>query len=273
MRRGAGPESGGPGFEPWAWCAFGLGGVIAGLYLYLGMRPGGAGPVIAYSYGPLVLGAAAALGLLGALGWCLLRRPVLQRRRAAPLAVLAAAVWWCSFPIPYPSSHRSPSRVTFRLPFEGEARVLFGGERRPGRPNPLVLHPSRCFGLCFEPPGGEEADVLSPASGRIARLDRPEDERGPQRVVIEVGPGEFLVVEGLAPGSLAVSAGDELAPGDLLGRATSMLCLFLQDGPVVGRSEGIPLRFTDYLADGVPVETGLPEPPQRVRSAVAAPER
>ena len=261
------------GYEPWAWLAFGLGALIAALYLYLGLRPGGTGPLLAYSYGPFVLGFAAALGLLGGLGWCLLRRPALQRRRTVPLAVLAASLWWCSFPLPYPSSHaRSSSRVSFRLPFEEEARVLLGGERRRRNPNPLVLHPSRRFGVCFEPPAGKEADVLSPAAGRVVGLE-PEDERAPVRLVIDVAPGEFLVLEGLVPGSVPVGAGAEVVPGEVLGRSGSTLCLFLQDGPVVGRSEGIPFRFADYLADGTHVESGLPEPPQRVQSSVARPER
>ena len=161
--------------------------------------------------------------------------------------------------------------MVFRLPFAGEARVLFGGERRRANPNPLVLHPSRCFGVCFEP-AAEEADVLSPASGLIERLET-EDGRASQRLVIAVAPGEFLVLEGFVPGSLVVGAGDELAPGNVLGRATRMLCVFVQDGPLVGRSEGIPFRFRDYVADGTRVETGLPEPPQRVRGSSAGPER
>ncbi len=259
------------GFEPWARVAFGLGGATLALYLYLGLRPGGAGPVLAYRYGPLVLGGAAALLLLGAIAWSLYRRPALRRRRAVPLAVLAACVWWCSFPLAYPSSHAGhPSRVSLSLPFAGERRVRFGGEQRAR--NPLLLDPSRRFAVTFDPPLEGESGVLAPAGGRV--VARETDERaGHARLVIAVAPGEYLVLEGLDPAALTHDEGAELARGAPLGRSIGPLCVFLQDGERIGRSEGVPFAFTEYLADGRAIRSGSPVPPERVRNAAAAGER
>jgi hypothetical protein len=244
------------------------------LYLYLGLRPGGSTPVLAYTYGPLVLGVASALGLCSAFVWCLLRRPVLQRARAAPLTVLAATLWWCSFPLPYPSSHaRESSSVRFRLPFDGEWTVRGGGERR--ETNPFLLDPSRRFALSFEPPPGADSlarRVLAPASGGVVSRETDVARRG-ARLVLAVAPGEFFVIEGLEHAALAPEDGAELASGAPLGVSAGVLTVFLQDGPRVGRAEGIPFRFHDYLADGRRVDARLPEPAQRVRSVAPAPER
>ena len=158
------------GFEPWAWAAFALGLATVGLLLFLGWRPGGAAPVLAYRWGPLVLGGAAAALLFFALLWCALCRPVLQRGRVAPLAVLAASLWFCSFPLAYPSSHEGhPSQVRFVLPFRGEARVRWGGERH--ETNRLLFDPSRRFGFCFEPISDEALVVRAPAAARVERSD------------------------------------------------------------------------------------------------------
>jgi len=239
-------------FEPWAWCAFALAGAALGLSVYLGLRPGGRGPVLAFTWGPLALGAAAALLLIGALAWALVRRPVLQRRRATPLAILAATLWFCSFPIAYPSSHEGhPSRVRFRLPFEGEWRVRWGGEERAD--NVLVLNPSRCFGFVFDgaPP---DASVVAPCPGRV---------RAVSPLVLEVAPREYLVLEGL--GTLDVAEGARVEPGDRLGAlARAELTVHLEDAPRPGTGEGIPLLFRGFRADGRAVERGVPRRGQRV---------
>ena len=250
--------------EPWAWVAFALGLTTAALLVFLGCRPGGAAAVLAYSWGPLILGSASAVGLLLALLWCLRRRPVLQRGRTVPLVVLAASLWVCSLPIAYPSSHeRNPSSIRFRLPFEGEALVRFGGGR--GATNPLLFDPGRRFGIVFEPVGEDALSVLAPCGSRVLELGTV----GPDEtyLTLEVGDDQFLVLSGLAPGSCEFRPGDTIVEGAALGRALERLVVHLQDGPRRGRSEGIPLRFWSYLADGRPAEVGVPIPPQRVARA------
>jgi len=259
-----------PGFEAWAWFAFALGVVTAGLLLFLGFRPGGLAPVLAYSWGLLLLGGASAVALTGALLWCVRRRPLLQRRRAIPLFVLGACLWLCSLPIAYPSSHEGhPSATVFRLPFEGAARVRFGGDRRAT--NPMLVDPSGRFGVCFEPEVGETLAVLAPAAGRLVEA---HDLAIGRRLVLEVAPGEFLVLTGLDPAGAGPTSGAEVSEGASLGRARN-LYVHLQDGPRSGRSEGIPMRFRDYAWNGRQVEVGSPVPPQvvsRWRDEAAGPD-
>ncbi|HEX6883635.1 MAG TPA: hypothetical protein VF530_09660 [Planctomycetota bacterium] len=250
-------------FEPWAFAAFAVAAATAGLFLYLGLRPGGAGPVLAYRLGLLFLGWVAAVGMLLALLWSLRRRPVLQRRRAWPLMALGASLWLCSLPIAYPSSHEGRYSTTrFRLPFEGEARVRFGGD--DARDNPLVFDPGRCFGFGFEASGGGALSVVAPAEGEL--VARAPGRAG-QILVLATGPGEWCLLEGLEATTLRVQPGQRVAAGEPLGEARGVLYLHLQDAPEPGRGEGIPLRIHDYRVHGRPAEAGRPVPPQVVASA------
>lgn len=245
-------------FEPWAWPAFGLLGASLALFLVMGSRPGGVLAVLAYRWGLFAVGGAAAAAMFLAMAWSLRRRPVLQRGRAWPLTALGISLWLCSLPIPYPSSHEGkPSPVRFRLPFEGEARVLWGGEEKST--NGLVYDPSGRFGTCFELDGPRA--VMAPADGRLVAR---EQGRYGRRVVLEVAPDAYLVVDGLTTGSEGPDPGAALRAGEPLGQASSKLCVFLMDGPRYGRSEGIPMRFWSYAADGRSIEAGVPIPPQRV---------
>lgn len=248
--------------EPWAWGAFALAGAAAGLFLYLGMRPGGDGPILAYRYGLLALGWASAVGMLLALLWSLRRRPVLGRRRALPLSALGATLWMCSLPIAYPSSHEGKFSTTrFRLPFEGAARVRYGGE--PGPDNPLVFDPARRFGVGFVPDGSDSLEVVAPAAGTLRATGRG---RGGLWVLLEIRAEESVVLEGLEEGSCTLEVGARVAEGERLGRASGILLVHLQDRPEAGTGEGVPMRFWGYRADGRRAESGIPVPPQVVEA-------
>ena len=90
------PKKPAKGFEIWAWIAFGITALTAALFVYLGTRPGGKGPIAAYRYGRDLLGVSAALVLFGGIVWSMIRRPALQRGRIAPMLALAACVFLCS---------------------------------------------------------------------------------------------------------------------------------------------------------------------------------
>src|SRR5687768_12001972 len=65
-------------FEAWAWCAFAVLLAFLVWLVYLGARPGGRGPLLAYTLGPLVL-TLAALGVLAfAALWSATHRPLFQ---------------------------------------------------------------------------------------------------------------------------------------------------------------------------------------------------
>lgn len=279
-------------FEPWAWVAFALLAACAGLLVFLGLRPG-ASAVRLYLFGPPLLGLAAALVFAGAVVWSSMRRPVLSRRRVWPFGALMVVVWFASFPLPYPSSHeRNPSTVPFRLPVEGDWRVRWGGDRR--ETNVLVLSPARRFGFDLVAAGDTEAlgaPVLAPAAGRVvavrdglsdgAWLAGGESDPFGNRVVIEVAEGEFLVLASLQEGSVAVAPGDEVEAGERLARVGHSaasgatpephLMVHLQDTADPGWGEGIPMRFRNYFADGVAIDSGVPRgggrAGQRVRNA------
>jgi hypothetical protein len=247
------------GFEPWSVAAFFQGGLAAAALVLLGLEPGGSLPVLVYRWGLFGLAGVALLGLLAAIGWSLVHRPVLQRRRWVPLAVLAGTVWATSLPFPYPSSHDGhPSPTTFELPLDVGSSVVFAGER-PER-DPLALDPVRRFGVVLETPE-PEGGVRSPAAGRVLACVPIEERFAPLglagvRVLVGVGEREVLVLEGLAP-SAAPPAGSELRAGDVVGRLMGKrLGVFLADGTNLGRSEGIPMRFALPGAGRQPLAVG-----------------
>jgi murein DD-endopeptidase MepM/ murein hydrolase activator NlpD len=103
--------------------------------------------------------------------------------------------------------------------------------------------------------------------GPPGRIDRGVDAGG-NRVVLRVGEREFVFLCHLARGSIAVRAGGKVKAGDLLGRVGSSgwsrhtsephLAIHLQDTAEDGRGEPIPWHFCAYIADGIPVDKGLP---------------
>lgn len=256
-------------FEPWAFAAFAVAAATAVLFLYLGSRPGGGGPVLAYRFGLLVLGWVAAVGMLLALLWSLRRRPVLQRRRVWPLAALGASLWFCSLPIAYPSSHEGRFSATrFRLPFEGEARVRFGGH--DARENPLVFDPARCFGTAFEPlAAGDPLRVVAPAAGAV--VARTTGRVG-EILVLATAAGEACFLEGIEASTLAVGVGEAVVTGQPLGTSADVLYVHLQDSPEPGSGEGIPLRYFGYRVHGRAAEAGVPVPPQVVTTGTDEPD-
>ena len=252
-------------FEPWAWAAFALAGSTAGLFAFLGFRTGGAAPVLAYRFGLIVAGWLSAVAMALALAWSLRRRPVLQRGRAWPLAALGLSLWFCSLPIAYPSSHEgkySPTR--FRLPFEGGARVRYGGEHALG--NPLVFDPARRFGTAFEKRGAEPLVVSAPADGTLVER---RTQGSLEVLALATGAREYCVLAGLAPGTCALAPGSAVRAGARLGTA-ELLFVHLQDRPAPGDGEGIPMRFWNYVVDGRAAEAGVPVPPQEVAAQAAA---
>ncbi|MEM7309056.1 MAG: M23 family metallopeptidase [Planctomycetota bacterium] len=284
----SGPGRAGP--EPWAWFAFLIAAATAVLFLYLGLRPGGTGPIDAYTVGRLVLFLLGAVTLLVGIGWSLFRRPVLQRARLGAFLSLGASVWFCAYPLAYPSSFEGhPSAVAFRLPFEGEWTVRWGGKKGPQ--NALVLYPDRRFGYDFVRCDDEGASggaggslclgeaVLAPAAGEVVAVHDGEPDRAAgaaaatgepygNHVVLRVADGEYLFLIGLQQNSLAVAVGDLVEPGQVLARvgfsARSPLTpephlgLHLQATPDLRRGEGIPLEFRGYASGGRTVARGVP---------------
>lgn len=268
-------------FEVWTLLAYVIGALFAGLLVYLGLRPGGMGPIYAWGVGrDLVNLCALAMLCTGAI-WSFLHRPVFRPGRRLPFLILVLVVGIGAYPIPYPTSHEGhPSTICFRLPFEGEWTVFWGGEKKED--NLLAVYTAdRRFGLDFVV-AGEEAtgkDVLAPADGVVVAavdglpdldpgvIDRKVEPSG-NRVVIQVADRQFVFLCHLQKDSIRVETGQEVKAGDPIGRAGTSgwskvtprphLAIHLQDTAVPGKGEAIPWHFCDYTADGVRVEKGVP---------------
>jgi hypothetical protein len=275
--------------------AYVVGALFALLLVYLGLRPGGYGPPLAWGAGRDLLQLVAIALLFAGAIWSTLKRPFLQPRRRIPFLVLILLVGAGAYPFPYPSSHEGhESAVCFRLPVEGEWTVFWGGEtkeesllaaysadRRWGL-DLVVAQEGRTHageGTIASDYFGFGREVLAPADGTVVRavgdfedgvpgvFDRRVEACG-NRVVLQVAEREFVFLCHLQKGSIAVAAGQKVRAGDLLGRVGCSgwstvtpephLALHLQDTPEPGRGEAIPWRFCGYLADGARVERGLP---------------
>lgn len=286
---GAGPK------ELWVRCGELVFIAFAALIAYLGMRPGGAGPVYAYRYGQTVLGLLSlAILIFGAIA-CF-RRPPLKRKgrvRALIAVVLVIGIGMNSFP--YPSSREyEPSAVRFELPVEGEWRVYWGGEgsdfnryagwfadRRWGMALVREVDGRRHSGSGTQPADyyAHGQTVLAPASGLVVAAvdglpDRLPGQRGSvdvpfgNHLVLEVASGEYLYMCHLLAGSFEVEVGDRVEVGQPVARVGNSglstvvpephLALHLQTTPVAGLGEAIPWRFHDYLVGDRLIESGLP---------------
>lgn len=176
-----------------------------------------------------------------------------------------------------------------RLPFDGRWFVFWGG-REPEQNYHVVAADQRFAydflvridGKSHTGDGKDLADyhcwdrpILAPAAGEVVTAvdglrDHPPGELHPRdpagnHVVLDLGEGEYALLGHLRQGSVTVSPGDRVAAGQPLGRCGNSghssephLHFNLQDGAVFGEGLGLPAFFTDYLADGEPVERGEP---------------
>ena len=193
---------------------------------------------------------------------------------------------------PYPSSYdERPSRVPFRLPLDEPLTVAWGGptsevnyhvflpdqrwaydlvitrEGRTFRTDGVALDDYHAYGL----------PVYAPAAGVVfaAHDGEPEVEIGATRwgmaglgnhVGIEVAPDEYLFIGHLQPGTVAVSRGERVTAGRLLGRVGNSgnssephVHLHLQDSTRPYFGEGIPFHFHGYRHEGRVVTRGMPQ--------------
>lgn len=185
-----------------------------------------------------------------------------------------------------------PARTTFRLPFDGAWLVIWGGEtefRNYHAPTPAQRHAHDIAiwrdGATYAGEGTRNEDYhcygqpqYAPAAGTVVTAvdDYPDGTPGStpttdptlhpagNHVVIEVAEGEYVLMAHLQPGSVAVSEGQAVQPGDLIGLSGNSgnssephVHLHLQTGPDMfdPATVGLPMTFTDLLVDGEPVES------------------
>jgi hypothetical protein len=261
------------------------------LFSALHARPGQIGPLL-WVLGPPCLATVDCGFLLAAFVGAVRRRVFWNRWRSGACLGLAAVM--ASIPIfygSYPSSHdRSPSRVRFLLPLDGPITVAWGGPTRDTNYHVTLTDQRWAYdllvtrqGTTFDGSGRRVQDyyaydrlVMSPASGLVREVhdgdpDSSIGAKGAQvgslgnHVVLEVAPGEFLVLAHLRAGSVRVAVGDAVESGHELGRVGNSgystephLHVHLQDRVGSLTAEGIPFDFSRYLCSGRLVEAGMP---------------
>jgi murein DD-endopeptidase MepM/ murein hydrolase activator NlpD len=139
--------------------------------------------------------------------------------------------------------------------------------------------------------------ILSPADGEIITLANDLPESLPQvetdtvnllgnHVVIQVAEDAYLFICHMQPGSILVEVGDTVAAGQPIGLVGNSgntsephIHIHLQDQPELviyddagqptGFTDaiGLPLQFSNYLANGEPVEIGVPIAEQFIQNA------
>ena len=259
--------------EVWATAAYALAILFALFLLYLGMRPGGRGPILAWQYGLQVLPLLAFVLVVAGAITAIRRKPFLRPGRKLPFLLLLLLVGAGGIELPYPSSHEGhESAICFRLPFatpkDGEWTVFWGGETRD-QSLLAAYTASRRYGLdlVVASDGSTTRDgrslvvgesVLAPCDGAVVRAGRT--------VVLRVADAEYLFLGNVDP--VLVAPGQRLKPGDKIGSVAGdgasrftpepHLEIHLQDTPEEGTGEPIPWRFCGYVADGKVVEKGLP---------------
>jgi murein DD-endopeptidase MepM/ murein hydrolase activator NlpD len=192
------------------------------------------------------------------------------------------------------AGYRQHTRL--RLPFDGTWWVFWGGATE--RQNYHVIAPDQRHAwdiLVWRNGGTHRRDgkhltdywafgrrILAPAPARVIEAvdglpDNVPGHMDPQHaagnhVVLDLGHGEYALIAHLRHGSVAVKVGDRVRTGQLLGRCGNSgntsephVHFHVQDSPTLFRAKGVPVEFSDYLADGRRVDHGIPLQGQFVR--------
>jgi hypothetical protein len=192
---------------------------------------------------------------------------------------------------PLDPSHYPAIPVTFRLPFEGLWYVAWGGMEELHNYHVTAQFQQFAYDFVIWKDGStcrnDCADnedyyafgqpILAPASGTVVAAvgDRPDvmpghviEEIAPGNyVLIQVAEGAYLFVAHMQQGSVRVQVGDSVQVGEEIGRVGNSgrtsephIHIHLQDSPTfrLYGATGLPLYFTDYLADGEPAMLGMP---------------
>lgn len=195
-------------------------------------------------------------------------------------------------PLPPDPADDYQSQVTFRLPFEGVWFVIMGGDTAIENHHVVAADQRHAYDIFVWKEGGTFSGdsavnenywaygqrLLAPAAGTIVTAIDGLPDQVPlestdvtnpagNHVVIEVAEGEYLLIAHMQPGSLTVAVGDVVESGQQVGvvgnsgnTSEPHIHIHLQDQPTFNpeTATGLPLEFTDYLANGMTVERGQP---------------
>lgn len=277
-------------WEWWTRAAIGLTVLAFVTWMYV-LFGSGIWSVAAHSYLVPILGAFTLPVTFWGVVKTVFNPPLLRRRRIVGFALLIATAVFCTVPMfPAPVSTGGwTSEHAYRLPFEGEWYTTAGGPHLERNYHAVASWSRWAYDFTVRKDGsrhsgdGESLEdyycfgrpVLAPVGGKVIRLegslkDAPPGEHDEtstlgNHLVIEVGPREYLFLATLKKNSLDVEVGDVVSPGQKVAECGNSGRTFLphvhvhlQNRARFPLAEGLPLRFTEYRADGEIVSRGMP---------------
>jgi hypothetical protein len=196
------------------------------------------------------------------------------------------------WPLPADPAGDYESKIAYRLPFDGVWWVFWGGDTVLQNYHAAYQSQRHAYDIVIWKDGGTHTGdgtrnedywafgqpLHAPAAGTVVTvLDgianntpgvlNPEPHPAGNHVVIQTAEGEFVYLAHMKQGAVRVKQGDRVDAGDFLGlsgnsgnSSEAHLHIHVQDradffdpGAV-----SLPLRFSEYLADGKPVTRGVP---------------
>lgn len=179
------------------------------------------------------------------------------------------------------------NQSNYSLPFDGEWYVMWGGRTRVQ--NYHVDYPDQRYandlvmikdGWSYEGDGKDNTDyycfgveVLSPADGTVLEIENGVMDNIPGKmnpknplgnyVIIDYGNDEYSFFAHFKEGSVRVKPGDTVKTGDVLAlcgnsgnSSEAHIHCHLQNTPVFGNGQGLPLSFSNYFADSKFISSG-----------------
>jgi hypothetical protein len=204
---------------------------------------------------------------------------------------------------PKPVAAQSPyldyrTQANLRLPFSGEWHVCWGGRNIEDNYHATDLGQRFALDMLILRGGQSHAGdpsslasyhcwgqpVLAPADGVIVRAvdGLPDQAIGTadtehpagNHAVIDLGNDEYVFLAHFQQNSVRVIKGDHVASGQEIGRCGNSgntsephLHFHLQTNPDLGRGQGLPAQFTNYVADGMRIDRGEPAKGESIRPA------
>ncbi|AWV90202.1 M23 family metallopeptidase [Bradymonas sediminis] len=221
-------------------------------------------------------------------------QPIFRWPRTIAYLLLVLIALFCNVPmfaVPL-STEDWESTHDYRLPVEGEWVTTAGGDSKKTNYHATTATYRWGYdftrvedGKRFKNEGKELSDyycfgepVFSAVEGKVVKLERKHEDNAPNvvtdegplgnYVVIKVDEAEYLYIAQLKKRSIPVKVGDTVAPGDKVGECGNSgramlphVHIHLQNTGDFPVAESLPLRFSNYLADGEAVEKGMPQGP------------
>ncbi len=281
------------GEDPWElWALIGISmfflQILCWILVFLKL---GVVSIYAHALGISLLGTVTLPITMWGLVKTLFNPPALRRTRSLGFGALIMVGLLGNVPFIAPplSTEKWVEKSPIQLPFDGEWVVLAGGDSKETNYHATTATFRWGYdfaverdGKRFEGTGKNLEDfycfgepVLAAAAGKIATVVRDEPDTQPgeptatavlgNHVVLEIGPNEYLYYVHLRNESPTVAVGDVVEQGQKIGECGNSgrsvephLHIHLQNSLKFPFSESMPLRFSNYEADGKLVERGMP---------------